>query len=201
VKNVQAEIRRLSHVRIQNDRVEVLFLGGSEAVRKGLRELLITIPILAHHFPRLVFRLVAASEEFAESLVPKDYRDRYIVEGWISGQAKFERFARADIFVLPTHAEGMPMAILEAMAAALPVVTSNVGGIPDMIRDGKEGLLVPSGDVSALSEAISKLIESKNLRTEMGNRALERVAREYDLSIGIENVKRLYMFLLTGALN
>lgn len=201
VKNVQANVRRFSHSRVQNGRLEVLFLGGSEAVRKGLLELLLTIPAFTPRFPELVFRLVAVPAEIVQVMVPKVYQDRCTIEGWVSGEAKFERFAHADIFILPTHAEGMPIAILEAMAAGLPVVASNVGGIPDMITDGKEGLLVPSGDVSALSEAMSKLIESKDLRAEIGNRAFKRAAREYDLSIGIENFRRLYMFLLTGTLN
>jgi glycosyltransferase involved in cell wall biosynthesis len=196
VKKFQSSIAELPRTKIKNGSLEVLFLGGSDAVRKGLPELLLTLPALAARFPELRFRLVAVPADFVESLVPKVYRDRYIVEGWVSGQAKFERLAKAAIFVLPTHAEGMPIAILEAMASSLPVVASRVAGIPDMIRNGQEGLLVPCGDIPALTEAISKLIDSRDLRREMGSRAFERVSSEYDLPIGTEGFRGLYNSLL-----
>lgn len=171
---------------------EILFLGGSDTVRKGLPELLLTIPFLVERFPELRFRLVAVPKGFVSELVPSIYRDRCVVESWISGEAKFERLARADIFVLPTHAEGMPIAILEAMAAGTPVVASRVAGIPDMIRDGEEGVLVSSGDVSALAKALSTLLESQNMRVEMGKRAAKRASKQYDLSVGVSNFRNLY---------
>ena len=90
----------------------------------------------------------------------------------------------------------MPIAILEAMASSLPVVASRVAGIPDVITDGGEGVLIPVGDVSALDQALSSLIESEQLRVEMANRAFKRVLQEFDLSVGVENFVRLYANLL-----
>ena len=138
--------------------MEILFLGGSDSIRKGLRELLLTIPSVAKDIPNVRYRLVAVPKSLVLELVPDIYRKMCIVEGWISGRQKYERFARADIFALPTHAEGMPIAILEAMAGAIPVVASSVAGIPDMITNGKEGLLIPCGDVEALTESINTLL-------------------------------------------
>ena len=192
VKTIQARIRENSFASEEKTSLEILFLGGSDTVRKGLPELLSTIPDLVQRFSELHFRLVAVPKDFVSDLVPGIYRDRCIVESWISGNAKLERLGRADIFVLPTHAEGMPIAILEAMAAGLPIVASRVAGIPDMIRDGQEGFLVSSGDVPALVQALSTLLQSQNMRVEMGKKAAERAAKEYDLSVGVSNFRNLY---------
>ena len=91
-------------------------------------------------------------------------------------------FQRTDIFVLPTYAEGMPIAVIEAMAAGLPCVTTPVGGIPELIRDGVEGFLVEPGDVTALAARLAQLIGDAALRRTMGARALQRAAR-YDLKL------------------
>ena len=89
-------------------------------------------------------------------------------------------FHRADIFVLPTYAEGMPIAVIEALAAGLPCVTTPVGGIPELIRDGVEGFLVEPGDIRALAARLAQLLRDAELRQAMGTQSL-RSARRYDL--------------------
>ena len=198
VKKIQAEIKEIISAQLCKSSLEILFLGGSDSIRKGLRELLFTIPSVVKEVPNVRYRLVAVPKSLVLELVPDVYRNMCIIEGWLSGRQKYERFASADIFVLPTHAEGMPVAILEAMAGAIPVVASSVAGIPDMITNGKEGLLIPCGDVEALTESINTLLKSKNLRTELGNRAAERAFVAFDISVGVENIKKLYLEMLVG---
>jgi glycosyltransferase involved in cell wall biosynthesis len=89
-------------------------------------------------------------------------------------------FHRADIFVLPTYAEGMPIAVIEAMAAGLPCVTTPVGGIPELIRDGVEGFLVEPGDIQTLAARLAQLLRDAELCQAMGAQALRR-AQRYDL--------------------
>jgi glycosyltransferase involved in cell wall biosynthesis len=179
--------------------LEVLFLGGSDTKRKGLPELLKAIPTIAQRFPDARFRLVAVPPDLVESVLPSEHLRRCLIESWVTGRDKLERLARADLFVLPTHGEGMPIAILEAMAGGLPVVATDVAGIPDMVRHEQEGLLIPPGDVSALAEAITRLLVSPDLRAAMGRRGAERVVAEYDLPRGVENWDRLYRSLLKNS--
>jgi glycosyltransferase involved in cell wall biosynthesis len=176
--------------------LEVLFLGGSDTKRKGLPELLKAIPAIAERFPNARFRLVAVPPDLVESVLPNEHCGRCIIEGWVTGREKSRRLAQADLFVLPTHGEGMPIAILEAMAAGLPIVATDVAGIPDMVRHEQEGLLIPPGDVSALAATIIRLLGSPDLRETMGRRGTERVAKEYDLPWGVANWERLYRSLL-----
>jgi glycosyltransferase involved in cell wall biosynthesis len=92
-----------------------------------------------------------------------------------------EQLAASDVFVLSSRSEGMPMSILEAMAAGLPVVASAVGGIPEIVRDGATGLLVPPGDADALAAALGRLLDDDGLRRRLGAAGRERALDEFDV--------------------
>jgi glycosyltransferase involved in cell wall biosynthesis len=100
--------------------------------------------------------------------------------------------AAADIFVMPSLWEGLPLAVLEAMLAGNPVVASRVSGIPEAVGEGEEGLLVPPGEVPALANALRKLIESPDLRREMGERASRRGRAQFTVGAMADNYLRLY---------
>lgn len=97
------------------------------------------------------------------------------VHGWLDADQRDRLLAQADAFVLPSYNEGLPMALLEAMAWGLPPVTTPVGGIPEVVESGDNGLLVTPGDIAALSGAMRQLIEDEPLRLSMGRRARQRV--------------------------
>jgi glycosyltransferase involved in cell wall biosynthesis len=86
----------------------------------------------------------------------------------------------ADIFCLPTMGDCLPMVLSEAGAAGLPVVSTNVAAIPEIVRDGESGLLVPPGDPVALASALRALVENPALRLSMGERAMSIVREQYD---------------------
>ena len=86
-----------------------------------------------------------------------------------------------DIFVLPSLKEGLPYVILEAGLAGLPIIASNVGGIPEIIENGKEGLLVPPANPEELAVAIKKLIDDKALRENLARNLHEKIQREFSL--------------------
>ena len=75
----------------------------------------------------------------------------------------------------------MPLALLEAMAAGLPVIATRVGGVPEAVRDGREGLLVPAGDPGALASAIRVLAADREARGRMGEAARARIREEYSV--------------------
>lgn len=102
------------------------------------------------------------------------------VLSWIDTAERDRLLAESDVFVLPSYVEGLPMALLEAMAAGLPSITTPVGGIPDCFTDGVEGLMVTPGDLSQLTEAMARLITDEGLRLAAGQRAHLR-ARNYDV--------------------
>jgi glycosyltransferase involved in cell wall biosynthesis len=89
--------------------------------------------------------------------------------------------ARADLFVLSSRSEGMPISVLEAMAAGLPVVASAVGGIPEIVIDGETGILVPPGNVEALAAALSALLADPEERRRLGEAGRRRAGALFDL--------------------
>jgi glycosyltransferase involved in cell wall biosynthesis len=93
--------------------------------------------------------------------------------GWVSGEAKEREFRIASIFCLPSYAEGFPMAVLDAWAYGLPVVTTPVGGIPDIVIDGENGLLFNPGDKEALAIQLNRLIEDVELRNVLKGKSEE----------------------------
>ena len=93
-----------------------------------------------------------------------------------------EYYARADIFCLPSFAEGIPVVAMEAMAMELPVVSTRIMGIPELVEDGTHGLLVAPGRTDTLTEALERLVRSPDERRRMGQAARHKVEQEYDVA-------------------
>ena len=97
-----------------------------------------------------------------------------------------------DLFVLPSIKEGMPWTVLEAMAAGLPIVAAKVGGVPEMIENGKSGILVEPQNPQELAAAIKKIIADDNLRKFLGDNALIAVKEKFFLAEMLEKTKELF---------
>lgn len=106
-----------------------------------------------------------------------------VYRGVVFGEEKESVLRNADLFVLPSYMEGFSMAILEAMWAGLPIVTTTVGSNPDIIIDGVNGFLVTPGDLDALRSAISTLVRDSDLRESMGRRNKELVRSNYSIDL------------------
>ncbi|MGH2933059.1 MAG: glycosyltransferase [Gaiellaceae bacterium] len=100
--------------------------------------------------------------------------------------------AGCDVFCLPSHAEGLPLVVLEAMAQGKPVVATPVGGTAELVVDGETGLLVPPGDAAALAEALSALLGDPERARRLGAAGRARVEREFSLAASARRVLSLY---------
>jgi glycosyltransferase involved in cell wall biosynthesis len=114
--------------------------------------------------------------------------ERVVFEGWRNQNEVLEIYRHADGFVLASFAEGVPVVLMEAMAMQVPCVATRITGIPELIRDGVEGLLVTPGNSVQLAEAIEKLMDDGNLRERLARAGRIRVMQEYTLD---DNVRRL----------
>jgi glycosyltransferase involved in cell wall biosynthesis len=119
--------------------------------------------------------------------------DKVIIAGDASDQDLPSYYAASDLLVLPSkdRSEGFGLTILEANACGKPAIGSNVGGIPDVIHHGRNGLLVPPNDPKALSNALVLLVEDDSLRTEMGRNG-RRFAEEHDWSKVADATEKIY---------
>lgn len=102
--------------------------------------------------------------------------DRVQLHAWLSPADRDALLAASDLFVLPSHQEGLPMAMLEAMGWGLPVVVTPVGGIPEVVRQGETGWLVPVGDGEALTDALAQLLTKETQRLALGAAGRQAVA-------------------------
>ena len=104
--------------------------------------------------------------------------------------------AAMDVVVLASWSEGLPIALIEAMAMAKPVVATCVGGIPEVVEDGKTGVLVPPGDVNALAEALQTLLSDPVSRQQMGQAGRQRVVERFGLAQSVAAIHQVYKELL-----
>lgn len=112
--------------------------------------------------------------------------------GWVRGEDKHVLLARASIYVLPSYNEGLPVSVLEAMAAGLPVVSTPVGGIPEAVTDGVEGYLVQPGNVEMLADRLGRLLGDAELRRRMGRAARQKVERSFAVERIVPQIDLLY---------
>lgn len=131
---------------------------------------------------------VEEAKSLAESLNIKQHIN---FPGWVDPIGRSELLSKADVFVLPSYNEGLPMALLEAMSWELPVITTPVGGIPEVVTHTKTGLLVNPGDVSQLTEAVQSLIEDESLRVKLGTDARKRIL-PLDIKVYSRSLYELY---------
>lgn len=124
--------------------------------------------------------------------------ERIRLLGPVVGEAKNRLLQDADGFVLPSLAEGLPMALLEAMAARLPVVVTTVGAMPEVVRDDVEGYLVPPEDATALADALDRLAADPALRHRLGQAASVSCDRAYGIERMVETLADLYKTLPAG---
>ncbi|HEY2590517.1 MAG TPA: glycosyltransferase, partial [Steroidobacteraceae bacterium] len=99
------------------------------------------------------------------------------------------------VFVLASHAEGMPMALLDAMAWRLPVITTPVGGIPQIIEPGRNGLLIRPGDIAELAAALQRLLADAGLRARLGSAARATIEAGFSLGASLERLAEIYQRL------
>jgi len=127
--------------------------------------------------------------DYAEKL---GIRSNILFTGYFPDAKLPKLYQAADIFAFSTFYENLPFAVLEALSSRLPVVTTNVGGIPEMIEDGKNGFLVPPANSAALSDRIIYLIENPAAASEMANQARETVENRFDWRLIVKKVLKVY---------
>lgn len=112
--------------------------------------------------------------------------------GWVRKREKENLLRNADIFFLPSYTEAMPMSILEAMGYGLPIVTTNVGGIPQLVEDGKNGYMTEPGKIDEFAKVILELIGDDELIYHMGKEGVEKAYEKYSLEKHLEKLCKLY---------
>lgn len=173
--------------------VDVLFLGAV-GKRKGIYDLLPAFAKAHQQLPALRLRIGGTGEVEQAKALAQSLGVTEAVEflGWVSGADKDRALAACAAYVLPSHNEGLPISVLEAMSWGKPVITTRVGGIPELVRDGIDGTLIDAGDVPALTQALLCAGRDADWRDRCGRAGRDRVAGSYSDAVILPQLSRLY---------
>lgn len=181
----------------------ILFLANF-CERKGHFDALDAIGKLVPHYPELVLALAGEDrdpgtrkrlEREAERL---GVRNRIEFLGVISGESKDQALRDADILILPSHTENMPVSVIEGMAAALPVIATSVGSVTEMIEDGETGFVIAARNPDALAQSLERLFRDADLGRRLGNKAQCHARANWDVDVVAERTIALYTRLTAG---
>jgi len=152
----------------------ILFAGTLD-YNKGFRDLIRSFAKIAsdHATWKLVFAGNGEIDEGKHLAKELGIEAQTLFLGWINGEVKDKVFKEASIFCLPSYAEGFPMAVLDAWTYGLPVITTPVGGLPDVLEDGKNALVFHPGDMQHLSHQLERLISDDELRKNISKESLK----------------------------
>ena len=171
-----------------------IFYLGRLTEEKGFFDLLEALALVKRRFSDV--KLLCGGEIVDDGVVScikhHDLSKNVELLGWVDGRQKWSLIRRAMIFVFPSRAEGMPMSVIEAMSQGVPVVATRVGGVPEVISTGVDGLLVEVGDVKSIADAIEYLISQESIRLELGARARDSVLGKFTAGAALPKLENLY---------
>ena len=177
----------------QSERIKVLYAGLINIV-KGCREILTVARQLSEVEFILLGPVKADMEPHLQSLPAN-----VTLGGEVTSDIVLQQMSASDLFLFPTsHAEGFPNAVMEAMAVGLPVVATRVGAIPEMIEDGKGGLLVSGPYTDEIVSTLRILIADPEMRLQMGEFNRRKAQTEYAYSVVVDRLVCLYQQVLRG---
>ncbi len=185
-------------------RIRIAFVGTTQRA-KGVDDLIEALSRLPRQTRlRIEVRIIGPDpgrriEELQALAEQCGLSERVVFTGKLDSEEVKQELRRAAIFTLPSYAEGLPNALLEAMACGLPAVVGNVGAVPEVIDHGVSGFLVRPGDIEQLSTLLGKLIRGPALRQKMGRAALKRVRQDFGLPKVARLLDVLYQQLLKPA--
>ena len=178
----------------------VLFVGKLEA-RKGYGDLLTAAAEVLAQFPATQFWFAGHGElaEAQKRIEHLGIAPSVRLLGWVEGTALQAIYPQASILVLPSYAEGVPMSVIEAMSHGVPVICTPVGGLPELICDGRNGLLVNPGDVRSLAREIGRLLREPQAAFDLGAAGQRTVQDRCSIEKVSDELEALYAEVLREA--
>lgn len=183
----------ISAAHCQRQSATLLFLGHLSA-GKGVYDLIHAMRDVTAIIPdaRLLLCGDGNIEPINKTIKDLGLCDAIDVLGWVNQERRAELLMTSTIFILPSYAEGLPMSVLEAMVAKLPVIATDVGGIPEAINHERDGLLISPGNVVSLKTNIIRLLKNPDERYRLSESALAKVKDLFSASRAIASLEQLY---------
>jgi glycosyltransferase involved in cell wall biosynthesis len=193
--------REMADPAVQQRRAEkkqVLILGKIDRM-KGSYDLPAVVSKVRHSVPQARFVAAGYGEiEEVKACFDRETLAGVDFPGWIRGADKDRALRESAVFFLPSYSEGMPMSVLEAMGSALPVVSTNVGGIPRLVTDGVSGRLLAPGDTDGMASAVTEYLTDEAAREKAGLAGLA-AAGAFGLDAHLDKIEKVWEAVLGGS--
>ena len=176
---------------------QILYAGAINA-RKGYADMIRAFAKIAskHKDWNIVFAGNGEVEQGKALAKELGIEGQCVFLGWVNGEQKDKAFKEASIFCLPSYAEGFPMAVLDAWSYGLPVITTPVGGIPDVAKNGENMLVFTPGDIDKLAEYMNKLIEDRILYENITKASIDFAKKEFSIEKINKQIEKIYNKLI-----
>lgn len=191
------DTEKYNAVKIEADSyiINVLFMSWVDK-NKGIFDLVNSAKTVCCQCDNVRFHIAgkgSAFDEIKEMLVQLQLEDKFVFHGWVNGDKKKELLASSQVYVLPSHFEGFPNSLVEAMASGLAVISSNVGSVKDILIHNENGLVFDAGEVDQLSECLTTLVENKFLRIKIAQNGYQTVHSNNSIDSAVENFKKILL--------
>lgn len=192
--NIEPYIHNRPLYKTGMDKVVFLYLGWLELF-KGIQDLLEAIRTIgSHHIPEIHFLIAGNGSEMNRmQLLAEEHKIDKLTTflGWANSEKKMELFRTVDAFILPSHFEGFPNALMEAMASELPCIATRVGAVEDIIENGVNGILIDAKHPEQIAEAIIRVAGNSELRVKLGKNARETVLARNSIDSAIATFREI----------
>ncbi|PGW34037.1 glycosyl transferase [Bacillus cereus] len=182
------------------DSHNILFMGRV-GTRKGIYDLVDIMPYLIKEFPNVKLHIAGDGDlsTLKRKIEDLNINNSIFIHGWINYNQKVQLLEHSSVFILPSYNEGLPVSILEAMAAGLPVISTNIGGIPEQIDNNSSGFIIKPGDKEGLVKCITILLADKDIRKTFGKNANYKVDKSFSLNVIGDEILSMYSVLTSDS--
>jgi len=176
------------------ERINVIFIGGLDPFRKGIYDILKGLPMVIGMCKNICFTFTGGDNvrDALNNSLDSLFTPWVSSRGWLSEAEKVSLYRTADLLLLPSYEEGLPYVIVEAMAAGLPIISTPVGAIPEVIEEGINGFLINPGDYQALARRIVRLCRDEELRLQIGHANRDKARRLYAQEVIFQKLEAIY---------
>ena len=185
-----------------NENKQILFLGFLSK-DKGCFDIPSILKKVTETIPNITLVMAGSGEKrdiekIKNEIKINEISSNVVLPGWIKGKEKRLLLENSDVFLLPSYREAMPMSILEAMGYGMAIVSTDVGGIPQLIKNGINGFMLKPGDITGIANALIEILSKDSNLKEMGNESLNIVKNKYSLEIHLRKIMNIYESVLSN---
>ena len=194
--SVNTDAINISENSLITKNIRIIFMGGYHPIRKGLKDIVSMAPSIIEHNSNIKFFFSGSQtvKGMTNSLIKK-YPTNFSFIGWIPEDSKFSLLKSMDIFILPSYNEGLPYAIVEAMACGLVILAYDVGGISEIIKEGHNGFITPIGDKTSFKKNLINISNNRKKVKEISINNFEKAETELSLNTVLNKIDKIYFNL------